>query len=115
MSKQEFSNICIDCQIFEKIKKSIREALAKAKIDVSTIKKVILTGGSSKWFFLREIVAKEFSLGGESIFNTAQPFTDVANGCAIKIGCPDAPPEKREYGYVARLMGLRRGRPPNVF
>lgn len=95
VSKQEFSNICIDRQIFEKIKKSIREALAKAKIDVSTIKKVILTGGSSKWFFLREIVAKEFSLGGDSIFNTEQPFTDVANGCAIKIGRPDAPPEKR--------------------
>ena len=95
ISKQEFQNICNDRKIFEKIKKSIHEALDRAKIDVSTIKKVILTGGSAKWFFLREIVAKEFSLGGDSIFLTENPFTDVANGCAIKIGRPDAPPEKK--------------------
>ena len=95
IAKQEFQNICNDRKIFEKIKKSIHEALDRAKIDVTTIKKVILTGGSSKWFFLREIVAKEFSLGGDSIFLTENPFTDVANGCAIKIGRPDAPPEKK--------------------
>lgn len=105
VSKQEFSNICNDRKIFEKIKKSIHEALAKAKIDVSTIKKVILTGGSSKWFFLREIVAKEFSLGGDSIFNTEQPFTDVANGCAIKIGRPDAPPEKKGVWVRYKIDG----------
>ncbi len=95
MTKQDFRNICNDRQIFEKIRESIHEALEQAKIDICKIKKVILTGGSSKWFFLREIVAKEFNLGGESIFLTESPFTDVANGCAIKIGRPDAPPDKK--------------------
>ena len=95
ISKQEFLNICNDRKIFEKIKNSIRVALVRAHIDVPTIKKVILTGGSSKWFFLREIVAQEFSLGGDSIFLTENPFTDVAKGCAIAIGRPDAPPKKK--------------------
>lgn len=34
-------------------------------------------------------------MGGDSIFLTENPFTDVANGCAIAIGRPDAPPEKK--------------------
>jgi Molecular chaperone len=95
VSKLEFSNICNDRGIYEKIRISIREALSNAQIDAAKIKKVILTGGSSKWFFVREIVAIEFSLGGESIFMTENPFTDVANGCAIAIGRPDTPPEKK--------------------
>ena len=94
ISRTEFENICKDRKIFSKISSSIHEALQKAKIEVTDIKKVILTGGSSKWYFVRSIVANEFSLGGDSIFLTDQPFTDVANGCAIKIGRPDSPPER---------------------
>ena len=103
--KQEFQNICKDRGIFEKIKRSIHEALDKAGIDVPKIKKVILTGGSAKWFFLRAIVAEEFALGGDSIFLTENPFTDVANGCAIKIGRPDAPPEKKGLWVRYKLDG----------
>ena len=58
------------------------------------ITKVILTGGSSKWWFLREIVAKEFALGGDRIFSTDTPFTDVATGCAASIGLSDQAPKK---------------------
>ena len=86
ISKQEFQNICKDRGIFEKIKRSIHEALDKAGTDVSEIKKVILTGGSAKWYFLREIVANEFAFGEDAIFLTEHPFTDVASGCAIKAG-----------------------------
>ena len=103
VTKQEFQNICEDCNIFEKIKHSIREALEKAQIDASKITKVILTGGSAKWYFLREIVAKEFAIGGDSIFMADNPFTDVANGCAISIGRPNAPPEREGVWVKYRL------------
>ena len=79
LSRSEFDNICKDRGIFDKIKKCIHDALDEAHLDVDKIKKVILTGGSSKWYFIRNIVAKEFALGGESIFLTENPFTDVAN------------------------------------
>ncbi|MBR5078397.1 MAG: Hsp70 family protein [Victivallales bacterium] len=95
LSRSEFDNICKDRGIFDKIKKCIHDALGEAHLDVDKIKKVILTGGSSKWYFIRNIVAKEFALGGESIFLTENPFTDVANGCAICVGRPDAPPENK--------------------
>ncbi|MBO7566066.1 MAG: Hsp70 family protein, partial [Bacteroidales bacterium] len=95
LSRSEFDNICKDRGIFDKIKKCIHDALDEAHLDVDKIKKVILTGGSSKWYFIRNIVAKEFALGGESIFLTENPFTDVANGCAICVGRPDEPPEKK--------------------
>ena len=104
VTKLEFQNICRDQSIFEKIKRSIRDALEKAQIDAPKISKVILTGGSAKWYFLREIVAKEFAIGGDSIFLTENPFTDVANGCAISIGRPDAPPEK-EGVWVKYKLG----------
>ncbi len=95
MSRSEFDNICKDRGIYDKIKNCIHNALEQAHLDVNSIKKVILTGGSSKWYFIRNIVAKEFALGGESIFLTENPFTDVANGCAISVGHPDAAPDKK--------------------
>lgn len=85
VNRTEFKNICKDKGYFDNICASIQDALAKAALDKTRIKRVILTGGSSKMFFMREIVAKEFSLGGESIFLTNNPFTDVANGCALSL------------------------------
>ncbi len=93
-SKQEFNNLCQDLGIYEKIKKAIRDALQKANKAETDIQKVILTGGSSKWFFLKKIIADEFSLVGDKVFLTTNPYTDVANGCAVAVGRPDAPPEK---------------------
>ena len=94
-SKQEFNNLCRDLGIYEKIKKAIREALQKANKVETDIQKVILTGGSSKWFFLKKIIADEFSLVGDKVFLTTNPYTDVANGCAVAVGRPDAPPAKK--------------------
>lgn len=92
--RNEFANMVKDAGIYEKIKACIRDVLDKAGLDKDQITKVILTGGSSRWFFLREIVAKEFSLGGERIFLTDTPFTDVATGCAVSIGLSDQAPKK---------------------
>jgi len=91
--RQQFYNICEDAGTFEKIRQCIREAMEKAGLTVYKISKVVLTGGSSKWPFVRELVAKEFAMGGEMIYLTDTPFTDVANGCAVAVGRPDSPPE----------------------
>ena len=92
--RNEFVNMVNDAGICEKIRGCLHDALDKAGLDADQITKVILTGGSSRWFFLREIVAKEFSLGGDRIFLTDTPFTDVATGCAVSIGLSDQAPKK---------------------
>ena len=105
LARQEFYNICEDQKIFEKIRRCIREALENAHLKVDKISKVVLTGGSSKWPFVREIVAKEFALGGDKIFLTETPFTDVANGCAISVARPDGPPEQKGVWIRWKLQG----------
>lgn len=85
INKKDFVEICERRGYFDRIKKAIHDALENAHIDASEISKVILTGGSSKWFFLRKIVANELNISINSVFNTNKPFTDVASGCAIKI------------------------------
>lgn len=94
LSKNEFANMIKDAGIYEKIRSCLRGALERAGLGNDQITKVVLTGGSSRWYFLREIVAKEFALGGDRIFSTDTPFTDVATGCAVSIGLSDQAPKK---------------------
>ena len=107
LARQEFYNICEDQKIFEEIRHCIRKALdndGNVHLSADKISKVVLTGGSSKWPFVREIVAKEFALGGDKIFLTETPFTDVANGCAISVARPDGPPEKKGVWVKWKLL-----------
>ena len=101
--KSEFLNIVNDSGLYEKIELCINSALEHGGIHPEQITKVILTGGSSRWFFLREIVAKKFTLGGERIFCTETPFTDVATGCAISIGLASQAPKKEGIWVKYRL------------
>ena len=103
LSKNEFANIVKDVGIYEKIRNCIRSALDRAGLGNDQVTKVILTGGSSRWWFLREIVAKEFALGGDRIFCTDTPFTDVATGCAVSIGLSDQAPKKDGIWVKYRL------------
>lgn len=105
MQRLEFENICEDRGIFGKIEHSIDDALQQAGLSKAKISKVILTGGSSKWYFMRERVAKKFSLGGNSIYLTQNPFTDVAVGCAVAIGRPEAPLETKGVWAQWRVSG----------
>ncbi len=91
LSKEEFKEICKTRGIFDQITKCIKEALNQSELRDTDIKKVILTGGSSKWFFMPQIVAEKFALAGEKIYLTQNPFTDVANGCAIERGWSPKP------------------------
>lgn len=90
-----FENLCRDQGIFNKIELSIDRALEEAKLKPMEIRRVILTGGSSKWFFVKEIVSRKLGLGGEgNLFYTERPYTDVACGLAVFIGRADEPPAK---------------------
>ncbi len=102
--RNEFSNMVKDAGIYDKIKGCIHDALDRAGLATDQITKVVLTGGSSRWFFLREIVAREFAMGGEKqIFLTDTPFTDVATGCAVSIGLSDQAPKKDGIWVKFRL------------
>lgn len=101
--RNEFANMVKDAGIYDKIKNCLHDALDRAGLSTDQITKVILTGGSSRWFFLREIVAKEFALGGDRIFYTETPFTDVAAGCAVSIGLSDQAPKKGGIWVKFRL------------
>lgn len=101
--RNEFANMVKDAGIYDKITDCIHDALDRAGLTTDQITKVVLTGGSSRWFFLREIVAKEFALGGERIFLTETPFTDVATGCAVSIGLSDQAPKKDGIWVKFRL------------
>ena len=101
--RNEFANMVKDAGYYDKIRTCLRRALEQAGLDSEQITKVILTGGSSRWFFLREIVAQEFSLGGDRIFLTDTPFTDVATGCAVSIGLSDQAPKKDGIWVKFRL------------
>lgn len=103
LSRNEFANMIKDAGFYEKIRRCIHGALDAAGLVPSQIAKVILTGGSSKWWFMREIVAKEFALGGDRIFMTDTPFTDVATGCAVSIGLSDQAPKKDGIWVKYRL------------
>lgn len=101
--RNEFANMVKDAGIYDKIRNCLHAALENAGLEPDQITKVVLTGGSSRWFFLREIVAKEFALGGERIFLTETPFTDVATGCAVSIGLSDQAPKKDGIWVKYRL------------
>lgn len=101
--RSEFANMVKDAGIYDKIRTCIHNALDRAGLETDQITKVVLTGGSSRWFFLREIVAKEFALGGDRIFLTETPFTDVATGCAVSIGLSDQAPKKDGIWVKFRL------------
>lgn len=92
VDKTTFENHCRSSKIFEKIQTSIDKALDGAGLTCADIKKVILTGGSSKWYFIRQMIAEKFNLTGNDICLTASPFTDVAKGCAVSKAWPNDPP-----------------------
>ncbi len=95
VTKNELVGICREKGFIERITHAIHEAISKANIEKARIRKVVLTGGSCKWWFVREVVAKEFTICGENIYETHTPFTDVATGCAMEKGYSSGPPEKK--------------------
>lgn len=93
VDKTTFENKCCSAKIFNRISQSIDKALDDAGLSCADIKKIVLTGGSSKWFFMRDIVSQKLKCDKEKdICLTESPFTDVSIGCAVSKGWPNDPP-----------------------
>ncbi len=86
IEKEIFANECNDAGILERFIACIRRALSQTDLEPSEIHKVILTGGSSQWWFLREMIASELSIAPDKILLTDKPYADVCRGCAYYAG-----------------------------
>ena len=106
-AKSIFEERCRQAGYLEKISEAVKRALRKCGLQTTDIKRVILTGGSSDWYFVSQIVAKQMGLGdlGE-LLGTESPYTDVACGLAICYGRSDEPPSKPGMWLKCKLPGV---------
>jgi hypothetical protein len=58
---------------------SLKEGLK----DIKGLRAVSLSGGSSKWFFVKDICSEELGIGGDMILNTFNPFGAISEGLSI--------------------------------
>lgn len=105
ISRTQLENLCEDQGIFRRIEACIDDAMKEANIACADIAKVILTGGSSQWYFMREMVAKKFGIFGGDIYLTKTPCMDVCKGTALYVGRPAAPPLKPGIWFKWRFVG----------
>ena len=104
MCRLDLQNIFDSQRITSKIKDSLHDALQKENLSETEIDKVILTGGSSKWFFMRDIVSNMFGVGSkkDEIYMSPNPFQDVCIGCAVYIGRTSEPGMRPGYWVKVR-------------
>lgn len=95
ISRQNIEDLCKANGYFKKIEDAIDAAMNEAHVTIADITKVILTGGSSKWFFVRKLVISKFALPDDAVVLTDNPFTDVAVGCAVFKGRTSEPKIKK--------------------
>lgn len=110
-TKSGLVNRCQEQGYMEKLAGAVTRALTKCGLQASEIKRVILTGGSSAWFFVRQIVAREMGLGDPSeLLGTDSPYTDVASGLGICYGRSDEPPSRSGVWLDYKLPGGKQER-----
>ena len=107
LSKEVFRNLVTSKGISDRIRKCIRDAIADSGRSAKQITRAILTGGSSRWFFVRDIVREECGLSDndETIIVSPTPFTDVAIGCAMSKARSGAAAEREGLWVKWRVNG----------
>ena len=105
ISKEQFESLVKAKGYYDKIKQSIRKSMEAAGIDVPDITNVILTGGSSQWFFMENLVAQSLDLFGDKVVMSEDPYFDVATGCSVSIGRTDEPEMRPGVWIKWRLQG----------
>lgn len=103
MSKSEMEDHFEDRGVYQQIQKCIQKALKEVGLKAHEIQKVILSGGSSQWFFMRQLVAKSFDISGDNIYLTQNPCRDVSFGCAIHKGRTNEPRTKEGRWVKTRV------------
>ncbi len=62
---------------------AVESAIKNDKIKIENIDRVVLTGGSSAWPFVREIVSETFFLENKQILESANPRVAIGEGLAL--------------------------------
>lgn len=93
-SKNAFRNRCKEYGLLEKFETAVNQALVKCGLQAKDIKRVILTGGSCGFHFVRPIVAKQLGVAESELLETNTPYTDVANGLSVCVGLSPDPPTR---------------------
>lgn len=114
LSKDVFKQLVAERGIEARIRNCVRTAIADSGLSPKEINRAVLTGGSSRWFFVRDIVKEECDLPdeGERIAVSQTPFTDVAIGCAMSKARSGATTEREGLWVKWRFDGEREWRGP---
>ena len=114
LSKDVFRHLVAERGIDARIRKCVRAAIADSGLSPKQINRAVLTGGSSRWYFVRDIVKEECDLPDENerIVVSQTPFTDVAIGCAMSKARSGAPTEREGLWVKWRFDGEREWRGP---
>lgn len=104
MRRSDLENIFDNQRIITKIEDSLNDALSNGELSETEIDKVILTGGSSQWFFMKDIASKKFGIGikRDEIYISRNSFHDVSIGCAVYIGRTSEPSMSPGYWVKVR-------------
>ena len=116
LSKEVFRNLVVSKGISDRIRSCVRAAISDSGKSSNQITRAVLTGGSSRWFFIRDIVREECGLADndETIIVSSTPFTDVAMGCAMSKARTGAAAEREGLWVKWRVNGGNWRGPKNL-
>jgi hypothetical protein len=114
LTRERLESIFRDQGIYKKIEDAVQKSLDDAVVPKEKITRCILSGGSSGWFFMRTICAKMFGIGGEDIYTSENPCTDVARGCAVAWGFADTIQAKPGLWVRCKIGDGKNWGPPKL-
>ena len=69
--------------LIQRFRDAVNGTINNGKVKIENIEQIILTGGSSSWPFVREIVSEIFFLEKEKILESANPRAAIGEGLAL--------------------------------
>ncbi len=69
--------------LIERFRTAVKSVINDGKIKVENVEQIILTGGSSSWPFVREIVSEIFFLENKNLLASANPRAAIGEGLAL--------------------------------
>ncbi|HQU70914.1 MAG: Hsp70 family protein [Calditrichaeota bacterium] len=89
--------------LLEWFERSLREGLTRHGISGADISKVILTGGSSQWPFVQDIVCRVLHLKPEALLTSENPKAAISEGLVV------LPSLQFQYENVSRILQEETG------
>jgi len=72
--------------LIQRFRDAIKNIVTNGNVKIENIEQIILTGGSSSWPFVREIVSEIFFLEDDKILESANPRAAIGEGLALLPG-----------------------------